>query len=459
MGSDVVVSRPVRPLLGKVLANAGVMLTGRAANAVISLAYLAVAARMLGVRDVGVLILINAFAQLVGEVVMFNSWQTILHYGAAPLAENRRADFQQVVRFTLFTDVLSGLAGAAVAVAAVFIAGHRLGWGAEHDSAAAFYCLSIMVMTPAAPLGLLRLFNRFDLLAVQNPVSSGVRLIGSGLAFVVGPSLNLFLAVWAMGTVAAFVYVVVVCMQEMARRDLLRGFRWRGPLARGLPGAWRFAWATNLSGSVDTAFTHAVTLMVGAILGPAPAALWRIGRQVADAMVKPAKLLAPALYPELARLHVTDGERAMRRLAAQVGLVGGATATVLLLVSAVAGRPLLVLVLGESFGAAASVMTWQVAAGVVAIWALPLEPMLVSLGRPGDVLKVRLVVGAVLLAAMTPVLETFGLTGAGVALVCAMVAMGLGMFLMLQRKTGASPPRSDYEITCADDSAQAKRIH
>ena len=450
--------RTTRPLLGQVLANAGVMLTGRAANAVISLAYLAAAARMLGVRDVGVLILINAFALLVGELIKFNSWQTILHFGAAPLEAGRRTDLQQVVRFTVVTDLVSGLAGVAVAVIATLAVGDRLGWGGEHAVGAALYSLSILFMTPAAPLGLLRLFNRFDLLAVQTPVCSAVRLGGSALALVAGVSLNLFLAVWALGTVISFIYVVVVCIREMARRDMLEGFRWRGPLAQGLPGAWRFAWATNLSGSADTAFTHGVTLVVGAVVGPAAAALWRIGRQVADAMVKPAKLLIPALYPELARLHVTDGEGAMRRLALQVGLVGGAVATVLLAVSAVAGKPLLVFVLGESFGAGAGVMTWQVAAGVIGIWALPLEPMLVSLGRPGEALKVRLAVAAVLLMVLAPVIKAYGLNGAGAALVCAMLALAVGMFLMLQRKTGKPPSRGAYEISCADDPAQAKRI-
>ena len=64
-----------------------------------------------------------------------------------------------------------------------------------------------------------------------------------------------------------------------------------GPLSAGLPGVWRFAGATNFSSSLDVAFTHIVTLAVGAVMGPAPAALWRIGRQVADGLAKPARLL------------------------------------------------------------------------------------------------------------------------------------------------------------------------
>ena len=446
-----------RPLLHRVLANAGVLLGGRAANAVISLGYMAVAARVLGVREVGVLILINAFAQLVGEVVKFNSWQTVLQYGSGPLANGERGKLQQVIRFTLFLDVASSLVGVAVAVAAALLFGDRFGWTPADSPKAALYCLTIMVMASATPTGLLRLFDRFDLIAAQAPISSLVRLAGSGLAVLFGASLGGLLVVWAAGTVVAFVYAAGQAILEMRRRDLLAGFRWFGtPLTAGMPGAWRFAWATNFNSSLDVAFTHAITIAVGALAGPAPAALWRIGRQVADALAKPARLLIPALYPELARLHVSQGELAMRRLALQVGVVGGGVGTALLLITALAGRPLLTLVMGPAFAPAASIMVWQVAAAVIGIWALPLDPMLVTLGRPGDSLKVRLVVAGSLLISLPFMIDRFGITGAGAALVAAMAALAAGMLFMLRRQSGRSSAAPMQEMACAEPTLRAK---
>jgi O-antigen/teichoic acid export membrane protein len=457
MTTDAALQVPHRHGIRRVLANASVLLGGRTANALISLGYLAVAARSLGTVEAGILILINAFAQLVSEVVKFDSWQAVLHFGAPALAEDRRDRLHQVARFALLLDVISALAGVAVATVAIFLVGEKLGWGPEHNAGAALYCLTIAVMAPAGATGLLRLLDRFDLITAQAPINSTVRLAGSGLVLLAGPSLGLFLIVWAAGSVAGFLYVTAAAIGELRRRGLAEGVRLRGPLTAGMPKAWRFAWATNLSGSLETAFTHAITVVVGAVLGPGPAALWRIGRQVADALAKPARLLVPALYPELARLHATQGEGAMRRLALQVGLLGGGLGTLLLLVSAFAGGPLLALVMGDGFADAADVMTWQVAAAVIGIWALPLEPMLVSLGRPGDALKVRLVVSVAMLAALVPVVERFGAQGAGAALVVGMSTMGLGMFLMLQRKAGRRVAGSSHEISCVDAPARVKR--
>ena len=180
-----------------------------------------------------------------------------------------------------------------------------------------------------------------------------------------------------------------------------------------MPGAWRFAWATNFSSSLDVAFTHVITLVVGALVGPAAGR--RCGgsaRQVADAHGQARAAADPGPLSGARPPAVSQAEQAMRRLALQVGVVGGAVGTALLLVTAIcAGRPLLTLVMGQAFAPAASVMIWQVAAAVIGVWALPLEPMLVSLGRPGDALKVRLVVAGALLAALPFVIGRFGIRG------------------------------------------------
>lgn len=433
-----------RPILKRVIANAGMLLGGRSVNALLGLGYMALGARGLGVATFGVLVLIHAFAQFLGDVVKFQSWQTVLNYGARPLRERRRADFQQVLRFAIVLDVASGLLGVAIGVAGAFLFGPRMGLAPQYAPAAAGYVASVFFMVSAAPLGLLRLLDRFDLMARQTALVSAVRLAGSAVAFGFHAPLPFYLLAWGLGPVVGFLYLTVGCWRELERHDLLSGFTWRGPLTTGMPGVWRFAWATNLSATLEVAFTHLVTLIVGGLVGPAGAGLWRVGAQIADAVAKPAKLLVPALYPELARLHAERHEGAMWRLALQVGLLGGAVGALLLAISIFAGAPLLHLIMGPGFSAAAGVMTWQVAAAVIGILAIPLEPMLVSLGKAGEAVRVRLVVSVVFLAALGPIVGRHGLTGAGAGLVVAAAALGLGMgwILLHGREAGALDKKS-----------------
>ncbi|KRA59415.1 teichoic acid transporter [Caulobacter sp. Root655] len=445
-------------VLKRVLANAGTLLGGRTVNALVGLAYIAMTARGLGAVQMGMLVLINAYAQFLGDVAKFQSWQTVLQYGTGALLEDDRPRFQQVLRFSMLLDLIGAAVGVALGVGGALLLGSAFGWPKELAPAAALYALSIAMMTSATSVGLLRLFDRFRFLAAEQAVSSTVRLIGCAVAFAYDASIGWFLAAWAAGTVASFLYVLGVAWWDLARRELLQGFTLAGPLSEGLPGAWRFAWATNFNGSLDTAFTHVITLVVGAVLGPAQAALWRVGRQVADGMAKPAKLLVPALYPELAKLKATGGEKEMHKLAGQIGVMGGAVAGVLLLVCVLFGGPLLTLVMGKPFAAAAPIMTWQVAAAAIGMLALPLEPMLVSMNKAGFALRVRGAVCAIYLVALVPIIRALGLTGAGVALVAAAAAMALGMFWALRRSLAQTSAAKDDEQTCADRENGAKGL-
>ncbi len=113
------------------------------------------------------------------------------------------------------------------------------------------------------------------------------------------------------------------------------------------------------------------------------------------------------------------------------------------------GKPLLVLTLGKAFAAAAPVLTWQVAAVVLAMWAMPLEPMLISTGRPGASLRTRIVVSACYLLALAPMVRHFGVVGAGMASVAASVLLGVGMLI------GVVQWRRDVRIGPAARQSQA----
>jgi O-antigen/teichoic acid export membrane protein len=428
----------VRPILRRVVANAGLLLGGRTVNAVLGLAAVAIAARALGATELGILILIQAFAQFLGEVVKFQSWQTILQYGAAPLAEGRAGDFQRVLRFSLVLDLASTALGVVVGVLGALLFAELLGWGADGAPAAALYMVSVAFMVSATPLGLLRLFDRFDVLAWQAGLISLIRVIGAVLALLLGAGMEGFLLAWAIGTVGSWFYLAGSAWAELHKRELTKGFAWReeGKLTDGMPGAWRFAWNTNLAATLDVAFTHVATLIVGALVGPAQAAYWRVGRQVADALAKPAKLLVPALYPELARLRAEERHHAMWRLARNVGLLAGGVGVAMLAVAWAFGPTLLALVMGEAFVKASEVMTWQVAAAVIGIVALPLEPMLVSLGKPGAAVRVRLVVSVLFLGGLPFLVAQFGLIGAGAGLTAAAGALALGMLWFILQENG-----------------------
>ena len=68
--------------------------------------------------------------------------------------------------------------------------------------------------------GVLRLLDRFDLIAIQTAIAPATRLVGSAVLYLAGASLEAFLVVWFFGTVLARLTMLAFGWREVAQ-DLL----------------------------------------------------------------------------------------------------------------------------------------------------------------------------------------------------------------------------------------------
>ncbi|MBB4315851.1 lipopolysaccharide biosynthesis protein [Roseospira marina] len=420
--------------LKKLFANAGILLGGKGLNAVFSLAAMAVAARALGTEAFGVLILIHAFIQTMGDIAKFQSWQAVLRYGTGPVMEGQVETVQRLLRFTVVLDGLGAVLGIGLAMALSWWVGPHLGWSDDLQPGVMVYATSILFMVSATPTGVLRLVDRFDLLSVQSTLGSVVRLAAGLVAWGMDAGTGGFLVAWYLGTTVAGLSLFYAAWREVKGRGLLDGFRWwGGPWTADFPRIWSFVWSTNLNASLGLISNHLSTLAVGGLLGPSDAALFRVARQVGTALSKPAKLLVPAIYPELAKLSTEGAIQTMRSLVGRAALLAGAGASLSLLVAWLGGEWLLGLVLGPDFVAAYPVMLWLVAAGVVSIAAFPLEPVLISGGEAGTALRARLWSSALYIPVLLLLVHQFGLIGAGWARLFATVITLIAFLLPVLR--------------------------
>jgi len=434
-----------RSILRAVVANASIMLGGRTVNAILSLAVIALAARTLGLHEFGLLVVLYAYTQTISDIANFQSWQAVLHYGTKPLGERNLPLLHRALRFTLMLDGLSAVAGTVVAIILVNFIGPHLGLAEQDIAMVMLYLTSIAFMSFATPSGVLRLLDRFDLLALQSSVASFVRLIGAGILFFTDGSFVQFLIIWYLGDVAAFLYLYVCAAHQMIKRGLLKGFSWRDgeKMTKDLPGIWFFCWTTNLNMTLLLAFSHVGTLMVGFFLGPAEAALYRVAQQVGNAVAKPAKLATPVLYPELSRLWASGSHHDLYGVALRVALAAGGTAFVLLGVVWVAGEVILSTIMGPEFVTAAPLMVWLVAAAAIGILALPLEPLLISTGKPFVALTTRAAVTLFYLPLLAFALAHVGLMGAGyatfVATIMLVIVQLIAVLQLRKQNTALSP--------------------
>lgn len=437
-------------LFRRILRNAGLVLGGKAATALLNLAAFGLAMQSLGSAGMGVLVLVHGFAQTASSLVKFQSWQAVLRYGAGNLEAERRPAFQALLRFTLGLDIGSGVVGSLACAVAAWFLGPSFGWPPEVVPLAALYATSTAFMVTATPIGLLRLFDRFDLLARRDAMGAGFRLLGAALAAVCGAGLPGFLVAWYLATVLGGIVLMAAAWGEVSRRGLLRREAGAPRLgaAEAHPGIWGFAWSTNLMTTLSLGSTHLATLCVGWMLGPAEAALFALARQIGEAALKPSRFLTPALYPELARLAAARDREALRRLLGRGLVLSTLLAALFLLVLAALGEWLLRLVGGPEATGAYHVMLLLAAASSISFAGFALEPLLVSVQRHGLALRLRAAATAVYVPLALGGLAVFGLPGAGLASI-------LSALLLL---AGQAIPAAQW-LSMTPESAGERNLH
>ena len=151
-------------------------------------------------------------------------------------------------------------------------------------------------MGAATPVGVLRSLDRFDLISWQGTSYPIARAILAGIAFATGAPFEAYVAIWFVTDLGGDLFLWFLAWRELRRRGMLKGIR---PTLRPetLPGAWRFAIHVNLTSSLITAWGPIARLVVGGLLGPTGAALFRVASSLADSAQKPADLLAQRLLP------------------------------------------------------------------------------------------------------------------------------------------------------------------
>jgi O-antigen/teichoic acid export membrane protein len=146
------------------LKNTSYLAVSKGIAAIAGVATLAFAGRALGLVQFGVLVLISSYAQAASGLTKFQSWQLIIRYGGAALTSGDTATFKKSIGFGLGLDISSGLVGMAGAMLLLPFIGPWSGIKSELIGTAMIYCLLVPTKGAAAPVGVLRALDRFDLI-------------------------------------------------------------------------------------------------------------------------------------------------------------------------------------------------------------------------------------------------------------------------------------------------------
>lgn len=425
---------PISPFR-RALRNVGWLLTGKGLGAVLSIVYLALATRSLGVETFGTFTLILSTAQAVAALVAFQTWQIVVRFGMAHRESGDAGALSRLIRFCLALDIGGALLGIAIAAVALWLMQAHFGWSAALAWQAFGFAVILLLSVRSTAVGILRLHDRFAVGAAADSVTSISRFVGAIIAVWQGATLTGFLIAWA----AAEVLTALGYWISAARVAPHALGRWRGVSAAPAenPGIWHFAFVTNVNSTLNAASRQFAVVLVGLLTGAAAAGNYRLAYQLSQSLVRLADLFARGVFPEVTRAHAGQRPGELRLLVRQSAKLALGVGLATCLLVPLLGKPALHLIAGAAYLGAFPVLVLLGLAAGLDIMAVGFEPVLLGTGHAARALRIRVASVAVLFALIVALMPSLGTIGAGIASLAAsavaLVALMHGAYVLSRR--------------------------
>ncbi len=419
--------------------NAGKLLSANAVAAVLGLVVTVLTARALGPADYGVLALVLVYQLTIGKLVTFNAWQAIIKFGSEALEKDDRKALRQLIKFGFALDVASALVGMILAAAFAGPVISLLGWDRSVRPLLVLYSVLILFSPSGMPIGILRLFDRFDLLSYAAVLIAVIRLIGVVWCFLSRQGLFGFVLVYLVTGIIGQLYQVIASLWVLRRQSVgnvfgesLYGVRQR------FAGILDYVWTTYLNSTVVMILREGSTIVIAGLTTPAGLGLYRIAQQISKVLPMLSDPLYHTIYPELSRLWAVGDTRAFFSLIRRTTLLIGTAAVPGWLIFIGTGQWIIVRTAGPAYGEAYLVTAVYMLAFVIGLCGVCLQPAMLAMGLPRKSLVASSIGTATYFLLLFPLIRTVGIVGASTAYVGYYIVWFCVMVLYLRPYWGAS---------------------
>lgn len=378
----------------RVAANTGLMVGAKFLSAVLGFGTLWIATRALSLEALGIVLFLHAYMLFFSEVATFQNWQAIIRFGADDQKNNDSEGLTKLVKFCIKLDALSAvlayLGSLALFSVVILVVQTFPSLGPEGGTSiadlqkmAAIYCLVVLARQKSTTVGLLRLFDKFNILAIEALIMPVLRFSGSVYAYFSGWGIQGFLAVWFFASLANYLAFMATGIWELHIRNLLeRVWRTKSPFRNQRKGLWAFTIKSNIDSTLAAGTLHLPSLLVMAFFGAVYMPIYRVAEEVAKLLSEGFKLLDQVIYPELAKMVVNGKADKIWRLVIRAAFI---LLSFGLAVSAfvwVFGPYLLGTIFAKDYSASAPLASLLVPAAALTGLMAPLLPIFYAADKP-----------------------------------------------------------------------------
>ena len=335
------------------LKNASVLFSGNFVAAVLGLVAIAILTRSLQLEVFGLYTLCIAYVTIVDRLANFQIWQALIHYGAAMVQKKSLANSSSLLAFGFLVDLFGCVLGFLIALAGAIWLPHLFGLAEIQFTTLVFASVTLLFNWVGTPTAIFRLLDEYKIQAITRNIPVGIHVIGYFFLWLNNvENLSTFIYIWAFGVIVYRIIILMVGLRLAIKRDVfsLTTIDLKQMLAAS-PRIWKFIFTSYLEGTVRMIREFDI-FIVNYFTNTASTGLYKIAREMARAATRLTGPFHQAIYPNLAKMKVSENFLSFRKLVIQSSVTLGTMVFVGFLVFLMLGEYLLIGIFGESYSAA-----------------------------------------------------------------------------------------------------------
>ncbi len=370
----------------KLFKNASWLFGGKTLSGIFAALEVVILARMLGVNDYGLFILIVAYVDILDNIFDFRVWETATKYIGSYLADGENEKVLSVIKLSYIINIISGVVALLITVFTAKLAQKYFIHSPDAFYFIYIYAFSLLFNTANYTSdAILRIFDQFKSIAFVSAFYNFVKLAAVVLVLHFGLGIAEILFAYVAASLLALI-IRMFLVSKTLREHRLENW-WKAKLGL-IKDKWKemgwFLGNTSFAGTLRMANDEYLgVLLLGYWSGKDAVAYYKVAKSFVKLMLRIEDPLYETIYPELVRFSKLNSMQDVKNIVVfaikkLVKIVVPITILVLIF-----SPQIISFVFGEEYLEAVNALRVLTIGGLFSLLVFWVNPVLLSFGRPG----------------------------------------------------------------------------
>lgn len=332
----------------KLVKNVATVFVGNGGASIANFIVTIILIRTIGNDEYGVLLVALQYMNLLDGIFNFQSWAGVIKYGSEAIVQNNKDRLYAIFKGGFLIDISTAIVGTIIAVAILPIVSGVLKWGKLLSYLALLFSFEIVFHIEGTSIGILRMYNRFKLTAIQNVSAAILKLISIGIYVMSGGRSTTVVAILYIVTdVIKHLLLVFFALEVLHERKEVHNVL-KADIKLLDRQFVRYTIWNNISYTVDVPVKYIDVFIIN-MISAEMVAIYKVFRQIIQILSMLTTPISMAIMPQFSELiaknRIKEGYDKVLKLRNAILFAGGVT----FFVAAALGRSIFNLFLGTEY--------------------------------------------------------------------------------------------------------------